>query len=332
MTKYHIITYGCQMNKSDSERIAAKLETKGQKIAKSIKQANLIVINICSVRQSAIDRVKSKIKEIKKSQPRTKITLTGCILEKDKQQFKNQVNQIWPIADFKIKSKCQSLKHAFVPIMTGCDNFCSYCAVPYTRGREKSLSATEIIKEIKRLIKNNYKEITLLGQNVNSYKSKNYDFPKLLKTINDLKGKFKINFLTSHPKDMSDELIEVIANGEKISKKIHLPFQSGDNQILKKMNRHYTIGYYKKLIKKIRKKIPDLELSTDIIIGFPGETAKQFQNTIKLVKEIKFNQAYISSYSPRPGTTAAKLKDNVPLDEKKRRKKILLKLFPKQYI
>jgi len=358
--KYHIITYGCQMNESDSERLAAKLDKQKNKPAKNIKQADLVVINICSVRQSAVNRVYSKIKQISKNQPKTKIILTGCILEKDKKQLKEQVFQIWPIVDFKTKAKCQSSKHAFIPIMTGCNNFCSYCAVPYVRGREKSGPALKIINEVKDLIKNGYKEITLLGQNVNSYKSKGaapktqrsvvendascearasfskqtfeFNFPKLLKILNDLPGNFQINFLTSHPKDMSDQLIQVITNGEKISKKIHLPIQSGDNQILKKMNRHYTVEHYKKLVKKIRQAIPQAEISTDIIVGFPNETKKQFQNTIKLVKEMNFSQVYVSAYSPRNGTAAAlKLKDNVPPDEKKKRKRILLDLFPKQY-
>jgi len=324
MTKYHIITYGCQMNKSDSEKIANQLEIKKYQQTKAINQANLVVINVCSVRQSAINRVYSKIKQIRENNKKVKIALTGCILEKDKKQFKNQVDQIWPITDFKTKAKCQSTKHAFVPIMTGCNNFCSYCAVPYTRGREKSRSAQEIIKEVRDLIKNKYKEITLLGQNVNSYKN---NFPKLLKTLNDLSGNFEINFLTSHPKDMSNDLIKVIANGKKISKNIHLPIQSGDNQILKKMNRHYTVNHYKKLIKKIRQTIPKAEISTDIIVGFPNETEKQFQNTVKLVKEMNFSRAFISSYSPRPGTTAAELKDNIPSGIKKRRKRILLDMF-----
>ena len=325
MVKYHIITYGCQMNESDSERIASQLEIKKYKPV-NIDQADLVIINVCSIRQSAIDRIKSKIKKIRKNNKKTKIILTGCILEKDKEYFENQVSEIWPIANLSTnleKAKCESNKHALVPIMTGCNNFCSYCAVPYTRGREKSRSKTEIIKQVKNLIKNKYQEITLLGQNVNSYKN----FPELLKKINDIPGKFKINFLTSHPKDMSDELIKVISNSKKVSKNIHLPIQSGDNTILKKMNRNYTVGHYKKLVKKIRKAIPKVKISTDIIVGFPGETEKQFQNTVKLIKEIKFKQAYISSYSPRPGTAAAKLKDDISSNIKKERKKILLNII-----
>jgi len=337
MPRYNIITYGCQMNESDSQRISIKLEDKKYKHVDDIKQADLIIINACSVRQSAIDRVRSKIKKLNKlkiEKPKLKIILTGCILEKDKQEFKNQVDEIWPIIDFKnrLKYKPCDDKKALVPIMTGCDNFCSYCAVPYTRGREISRTAIEIIKEIKDLIKNGYKEITLLGQNVNSYKDK-LTFPELLQAINNLSGDFQIKFMTSHPKDMSDHLIKIIANGEKISKQIHLPVQSGDNQILKKMNRNYTITHYKKLIKKILQSIPNAKISTDIIVGFPGETEKQFQNTIKLVKEIKFKQIFISAYSPRTGTSATKLKDDISPNEKKKRKRIILDIFEnKKYI
>ena len=312
------------MNESDSERLSAKLEKNKYKLAKKIELADLIVINICSVRQSAIDRVYSKIKKIRSINPNAKIALTGCILEKDKKQFKKQVNQIWPILEFKIEAKNESSKRASVPIMTGCNNFCSYCAVPYTRGREKSRSVNEIIKEVKKLVKNKYQEITLLGQNVNSYE---FGFPKLLKSISEIPGNFQIKFMTSHPKDMSDELIKTIAENKKISREIHLPIQSGDNTILKKMNRKYTVGGYKKLIKKIRKAIPEAIISTDIIVGFPGETKKQFENTVKLVKEMNFKQIYTARYSPRLGTKAAKLENDVPDNEKIKRKRIILDLI-----
>ncbi len=331
MKKYHIITYGCQMNESDSERLAAKLENKNYKFAEKIETADLIVINICSVRQSAIDRVYSKIKKIRSINSKAKIVLTGCILQKDKKQFKEQVDEISPIISFKAETKYlprtrqgKLLQYAFVPIMTGCNNFCSYCAVPYTRGREKSRPADEIIKEIKKLIKKRYEEITLLGQNVNSYE---FGFPQLLKSISQIQGKFKIKFMTSHPKDMSNELIKTIAENKKISKEIHLPIQSGDNTILKKMNRGYTVGDYKKLIKKIYKAIPRATISTDIIVGFPGETKKQFENTVKLVKKMNFKQIYTAIYSPRFGTVASKLKDDIPADEKKRRKRVILDLI-----
>jgi tRNA-2-methylthio-N6-dimethylallyladenosine synthase len=218
---------------------------------------------------------------------------------------------------------------AFVPIMTGCNNFCSYCAVPFTRGREKSRPAKKIINEVRVLVKNGYKEITLIGQNVNSYKDKKINFTKLLKTINALSGEFRLSFLTSHPKDMSDKLIATMAECEKLKKELHLPIQSGDNTILRKMNRHYTVAHYKKLIKKIRKQIPGIKISTDIIVGFPGETKKQFQNTVKLAKTINFDKAYIAKYSPRPGTAAARLKDDIPAAEKTRRWRMLDTLINK---
>jgi len=332
MDKYNIITYGCQMNESDSQKISTQLENKGYKHVDDMEQADLVIINVCSVRQSAIDRVKSKIKKLnklKRQNLKLKVILTGCILEKDKKEFENQVDEIWPIIDFKKTLKCKTCdgnEEALVPIMTGCNNFCSYCAVPYTRGREKSKSAIKIIKEVKNLIKNGYKEIILLGQNVNSYKDK-LTFPQLLEKLNNLPGDFKLSFLTSHPKDISNQLIKVIANGRKISKEIHLPVQSGDNHILKRMNRNYTVGNYKKLIKKILKYIPNAKISTDIIVGFPGETEKQFQNTVKLVKEIKFKKTFVSSYSPRPGTSASNFRDDIMSNEKKRRKKILSDIF-----
>jgi len=239
----------------------------------------------------------------------------------------DKVWKFWDPKDyFNCKPLYESKARAFIPIMTGCNNFCTYCVVPYTRGREISRPEREIVLEIKKLIENKYREIWLIGQNVNSYP----DFPGLLKKINNLPGDFTLHFMTSHPKDMSDELINIIKKCDKVSREIHLPVQSGDNKILRAMNRHYTIEDYKKLIKKILKQIPEAKISTDIIVGFPGETKTQFNNTVKLFKEIKFCKAYISKYSPRPGTAAAKLKDNVPQEEKKRRWQILNKLICKK--
>jgi tRNA-2-methylthio-N6-dimethylallyladenosine synthase len=345
------------MNVSDSERIAATLKKQGYKSAKSEAQADLIVLNACSVRQSAMHRVYSKINKFSKE--KKKIILAGCVLESDKKKLKDKISEFWhPNKYFHIcpennksiqhKSTFNPRSSAFVPIMTGCNNFCSYCVVPYTRGREKSRPTNEIIKEIKTLAKNGYKEIMLLGQNVNSYRDIGIaresarrrrlssatpiyiNFPKLLRLINNIPGNFTIKFMTSHPKDMSAELISAIAKCEKVSKEVHLPIQSGDNKILRKMNRKYTVAHYKNLIKKIRAKIPNAIISTDIIVGFPGETQKQFQNTVKLCKEIKFSIAFISKYSPRFGTVAYKLKDNVPPAEKKRRWKILNALVNKK--
>jgi len=330
------------MNESDSERIASFLENKGYKEAPTIEGANLIVINACSVRQTAIDRILGlapKFKQLKLQNPNLKLILTGCVLKSDRRKFEKIFDSILSLSQlfhgreksgidyFSIQPKYKFLQSTFMPIMTGCNNFCSYCVVPYVRGREISRSVKEVIDEVKNLIKRGYKEITLLGQNVNSYLPADgtgqYNFAKLLQKINNLSGNFQIKFLTSHPKDMSDELIETIAECEKISKEIHLPIQSGDNQILKKMNRGYTIKQFKNLIKKIRTKIPEVKISTDVIVGFPGETKKQFQNTVKAFKEIKFDKAYINKYSARAGTLAANLKDDVPLEEKKRRWKII---------
>jgi tRNA-2-methylthio-N6-dimethylallyladenosine synthase len=334
--RYFIATYGCQANYADSERIARKLEDSGHKKTDKIEKANLIVINACSVRQSAMHRVYAKIhkltdKPLDKARGR-KIILAGCVLPADRKKLKDKVAEIWhPDEYFDLMPVYSNSNSAYVPIMTGCNNFCSYCAVPYTRGREKSRPVKEIIKEVKNLISKKYKEIWLLGQNVNSYSSPSVKFLALLKMINGLPGNFQIKFLTSHPKDMSDELIKTIAECEKVSKEIHLPLQSGDNAILKKMNRKYTIGHYKNLIKKIRKHIPEAKISTDIIVGFPGETKKQFENTAKAIKEIGFYKAYIACYSPRPGTAAFKLKDNIPRSEKKHRRVILDKMINKTH-
>ncbi|MDI6882880.1 MAG: tRNA (N6-isopentenyl adenosine(37)-C2)-methylthiotransferase MiaB [Patescibacteria group bacterium] len=392
MKKYWIITYGCQMNKSDSERIAALLENIGWQKAQKIDGADLIVVNMCSVRQSAVDRIYGllpKFKKLKIQNSKFKIILTGCLLEKDRKKFAEHFDYIldiknlpkWPKlfsqvsndrhlsakkknykagpgnrSYLKIQPKYSSFPVAYVPISTGCNNFCSYCVVPYTRGQEVCRPVEEIIYEVKNLVKRGYKEIWLLGQNVNSYKvqgeteakqnaklrrnKKEINFAKLLKMINAIPGKFWVRFTSPHPKDFSNELIEVIANGKKIAKKIHLPLQSGNNEILKKMNRNYTVEEYKNLVKRIRQKMgpakaggrragwsPEVSLSTDIIVGFPGETKKQFEDTVNLIKEVKFNQVYVAAYSPRPGTVAAKLKDSVPSGEKKRRKKILLDMF-----
>jgi tRNA A37 methylthiotransferase MiaB len=318
------------MNESDSERIASFLEHQNYRNTEQMGKADLIVVVACSVRQSAIDRIfglKKKFAKIK-----AKKILTGCVLKPDKKKFQIFFDEVLSINEFigknylEIKPKHSNQKSAFVPIMTGCNNFCSYCAVPYTRGREISRPVKNIIFEIKNLIEKKYKEIILLGQNVNSYKDNKINFPKLLEIIAKIPENFTIKFLTSHPKDFSDELINVIAGSSKIIKVIHLPVQSGDNKILKKMNRGYTTKKYLDLIKKIRAKIPQAKITTDVIIGFPSETKKQFENTIKLFKKVGFDMAYINKYSTRPGTLASRFKDNVPWKEKVRRWNILNKM------
>lgn len=317
------------MNTSDAERLAAVLERMNHKQALNINRADLIYIVMCSVRQSAVDRVYGILEKIKKFKKRPKIILTGCILPKDKNKFLEKFDEIVDInnlINFKITPKYFSNKTAYVPIMTGCNNFCSYCVVPHTRGREISYPAEKIIAEVKNLVKQGKKEIWLLGQNVNSYKNKNFNFPKLLKKIDEIPGDFVLNFTTSHPKDFSDELIETMKKCKNLSTDLNLPIQSGDDEILKKMNRPYTVAQYKALVKKIRKALPKIRLSTDIIVGFPGETKKQFNNTVKTIKQIGYGVAFINKYSPREGTAAAKLKDDVPWKEKKRREKILIDL------
>ncbi|MDD4062183.1 MAG: MiaB/RimO family radical SAM methylthiotransferase [Candidatus Pacebacteria bacterium] len=303
MKKYKIITYGCLANYSDSERIEKKLKDKGYLASEN---PDLVIINICSIRQSAVDRAFAQAKKYKK------VIVTGCLLDSDRDKFAKYAKIVK-------KEDCLKTKithSCLVPIMTGCNNFCSYCVVPYTRGREYSRPQEEVIKETKSFIKNGAKEIWLLGQNVNSYK---YDFPKLLKNINSIPGDFWIRFLSSHPKDMSRELIKSVKELPKVTEYINLAVQSGDNEILKKMNRKYTIEEYKKLALKIKKEIPNVCLSTDVIVGFPGETKNAFKNTLKLFKEIEFDMAYISKYSPRPGTLASKMDNQISFEEKTKR-------------
>ena len=324
------------MNKADSERIATGLENQGYRLASKMNEADLIVVNMCSVRQSAVDRVYGLLPKFKKLKAlpagrQAKTVLTGCILKEDKRKLGKVFNEIRSLRDIgSQKPKYQASFRAFVPISNGCNNFCAYCVVPYTRGPLVCRSHQEILREIKKLVKKGYKEIWLLGQNVNDYTSpvnSLINFPKLLKMANDVPGNFSIRFMSPHPKNFTDELIKIMANSKRVARYLHLPVQSGDDKILKKMNRNYTVKQYKNLVKKIRKNVPDINLTTDAIVGFPGETKKQFQNTAKLFKELKFNLAYISKYSPRPGTAAFQMKDSVFLKEKKRREKVLRKLI-----
>ena len=354
------------MNKSDSERIAAMLEKNNYKKASSKKAADIVVLVACSVRQSAVDRLYSQINQLKKEKKPPKIFLTGCISLQDQEKLRKKVDIIFniknlkkifekptkkhlssPLEYLKIKPIYSSPFSAFVPISTGCNNFCSYCIVPYVRGPEICRPVKDILEEIRGLIKKNYKEITLLGQNVNSYLSTNYkptfplklsagkdkskyiDFPKLLQMIENIPGNFWITFISNHPKDLSLKLIETVAKSKKICPYFHLPIQSGDNEILKLMNRKYTTQSYENLVSLIRQKIKDVSISTDIIVGLPNETKKQFQNTANLMKKINFDMAYIARYSPRPGTALAKLKDNISDQEKMRRRKILENILKK---
>ena len=358
MKKYFIITYGCQMNKSDSERVATVLEAMGYKPAKSAKEADLAVVVACSVRQAAVDRIYGQARifgKIKKTRPEFFTVLTGCLLSRDKKKFLGKFDAVldikqitniktfqaecrdWNTHYFKIEPRYSNNFSAFVPVMTGCNNFCSYCAVPYVRGREVSREVFEILAEVKNLAKRGFLEMTLLGQNVNAYRpadSKSFSkknpykhpFAALLWEVNKIPGVRRIFFTAPHPRDMSDEAIDALTLPKMVNY-LHLPLQAGDDKILKKMNRSYTAADYLKLVKKIRNKKPGIALGTDIIVGFPGETKKAFQNTVDLYKKADFDIAYLAMYSPRQGTAAAKIADDVPRAEKKRRWRALQDLM-----
>lgn len=326
------------MNEADSERMAAVFEKQGYQLAKDINSADVVIINTCSVREAAENRVFGLINNLSKRKKKAKIILTGCMLGSARGERRRytlpqlkqklpQVDEFKPIEELIGEAgtvpKRRKKKSALVPIMRGCDHFCSYCVVPYSRGGEKSRAFKEIVCEVEVLAKKGYREITLLGQNVNSYQP---SFARLLKRLHKIEGIKKISFITANPWDLTDEMIEAMAL-PKIDRYLHLPVQSGDNGILKKMNRPYTRLQYIKLTEKIRREIPDIKIGTDIIVGFPGETKEAFENTVDLCKQVGFVKAYIARYSPRPGTAAFKLKDNVSPDEKKRRWRILEKLI-----
>lgn len=368
MLYYFIQVFGCQMNQSDAQRIAALFEKQKIMPTDKMENADIAAVVMCSVRQMATDRVfglEQKLKKIKAANPEFTSILTGCVVETDKPRFAKIFDHILDIKNlnrwpqrlnldnrranlaranllrlnprntdndyFHIAPKKNSEYSALVPISQGCDNFCSYCVVPYTRGPLKSRAASDIINETKIALKNGAKEIWLLGQNVNNYHHKNTGFAELLEMVNDIKGDFWIRFTSPHPKDFNDRAILAMAKCQKITPYLNLPVQSGDNAVLKAMARPYTAQQYKLLVKKLRtafkkyRQGPEKEiaLSTDVIVGFPGETKAQFLNTAKLFKEIKYDMAYIAQYSKRSGTAAAKLDDNVPAKEKKRREEII---------
>ena len=335
--KYFIKVFGCQMNVADGQRVTGWYEQRGWKRTDKREDADEAVIVTCSVRQTAEDRVYGQVNNLAKLKIincKLKIVVTGCMLRYPLRFLKEkmpQVDEFKKISDYPLNSKFKNLAlrnsfgirdsspHVLVPIMEGCNNFCSYCVVPYARGREISRPFEEIVCEVEELVKRGYKEILLLGQNVNSYKP---SFALLLVRLHDVDGIEKISFLTSNPWDLDDEIIEVMAL-PKIDRYLHLPVQSGDDEILKKMNRKYMVKQYVELVEKIRKRIPDIKIGTDIIVGFPGETEEQFQNTVDLCKKVGFVKAYVSKYSPRLQTAAYKLKDDVSQKEKRRRWKVL---------
>jgi len=338
LQKYYIWTIGCQMNKSESERLASYLEFLGAIESDSVDEADIIILNSCVVRQSAENRVINKLhslKSIKKANPNLKIALTGCLVGENLPQLKKNfpfVDHYFVAGEFPDwlgtydldKTIPKNPKVAtYIPIMQGCNNYCSYCIVPYRRGRERSRIESDIILEAGSLISRGVKEITLLGQNVNSYGNdiaSSPDMADLLCKMNQLQGLERIRFLTNHPKDMKDKIIDAIAGLNKVCEQINLPVQAGDDNILQAMRRGYTSQQYLNLINKIRDKIPQIALSTDVIVGFPGETDGQFANTYELLEEIRFDMVHVAAYSPRSGTLAAKtLEDNIPMETKKAR-------------
>ena len=350
--KFFVQTFGCIQNTSDSERIKNYFLVSGDKEAKNWKEADVVVINTCMIRQSAENRAYGLIRNAQKLGK--KIIITGCLVGvmKKNGQKNMEVRKNFPGIEYKALDEFQTdwepVKKfnnvVLIPISYGCNNMCSYCIVPQAKGREVSRKMEEILADVDKAIAEGNKNILLIGQNVNSYgndlnhtsvvsmgkKRIKSLFPKLLEEVAKKELK-KISFVSSNPWDFSDELIEVIAKNKNIDRLLHLPFQSGDDEILRKMNRGYTQREYLNLVKKIKNKVEGVRFSTDIIIGFPGEDEKAFENTKKVCKEVGFEIAYINKYSPRRGTVSAKLyKDNIPMNEKKRRWKILNDLVNKE--
>lgn len=358
---FHITTFGCQMNEHDSEVIDGLLTERGFSSVKERKDASIVIINTCSVRDNADKRffgTLGQLKKRKESDPSFIVCVCGCMMQQ--QRVVDTIKAKYPWVD--VIFGTNSIHHipeliekvaiekekvvdiienteeiveglpakrlfdhkALVNIMFGCNNFCTYCIVPYTRGREKSRAPEAIVDEVKGLVADGVKEIMLLGQNVNSYDGNGTSFAELLKMLNDVDGLERIRFMTSNPKDLSDELIEAFAICDKLCRNLHLPIQSGSNRVLKRMNRKYTREDYLKLIEKLRKTVPDITLSTDIIVGFPGETNEDFEETLSIVKEVEYDSAFTFIYSIRKGTPAENFEDQIEESEKHRRFDLLV--------
>lgn len=350
--KYYIDTWGCQMNEEDSEKISGLLKGIGYERTKIKEESDIIIFNTCCVRENAEQKVYGHLgalKALKRKKPNLIIVVTGCMMQQDGMPDKvmkkfphidiiagsynsyklpeyiervktegNSIIEVWNkekgIVEGLPVDRMSDVK-AFVTIMYGCNNFCSYCIVPYVRGRERSREPENIINEIKDLVSKGYKEITLLGQNVNSYGKglePEINFAGLLRRVNKIEGLERIRFMTSHPKDVSDELISAMAECEKVCEHGHFALQSGSSRILEKMNRKYTREQYLELVKKLRMAMPNIAITTDIIIGFPGETEEDFEETLSIVKEVEFDSAFTFIYSQREGTPAAKHEEQVP--------------------
>ena len=362
-----VVTYGCQQNVADSEHIKGMLEKMGYTFTEVREKAKLVIFNTCAVREHAEDRVFGNVGALKKyklANPDVIIALCGCMMQQE--HIAQKIKQSFPFVDLVfgthvvhklpellykaltgkrrvfelpdvdgviaegIPVKRDSDSKAWIPIMYGCNNFCSYCIVPYVRGRERSRELDDVVAEFKCLVNEGYKEITLLGQNVNSYGkdlTPQVTFSQLLRILNDIDGDFRIRFMTSHPKDCTKELIETMAECDKVAAHLHLPFQSGNDRVLKAMNRSYTREKYLSLINYAKELMGDeLSITSDIIVGFPGETYEEFQDTLSLVKEIKATSLFTFIFSPRKGTPAAQMDDLVPYEEKSKWMRELLAL------
>ncbi len=361
---YHIVTFGCQMNLSDGERTKKVIEAMGYQWTDNEEEAQLLGILACSVRQKAIDRVYARISRWNKwKNKRNLLTfVSGCLLESDRGKFLKLFDLVFPTEEmpglpdmisrygvvtplskmnledatgiyqfWKIDPSYKSNFEAFVPIQNGCDKFCAFCAVPYTRGREVSRPSDEILEEVYRLVNDGYKSITLLGQNVNSYgldkKGVEISFPQLLEKIGKFgdqsQKQFWVYFTSPHPRDMTEDVLDVISQYSCLANWIHLPLQSGDDHVLIKMNRKHNTEKYLRIVDAVRQKLPTATLFTDIIVGFPGETEEQMENTRKIFRMVGFNMAYIATYSSRPGATSSRWEDDIPLSVKKDRLHIL---------
>ena len=351
MDTYNIWTIGCQMNKADSERLGSALDQMSLSSVESPELADVIVVNSCVVRKSAEDKVTgmlAKLNGFKKNNPDQVIALMGCMVGPKQDKLQKQ----FPFVDvFMRPQEYDPLLQligvktgidpdgcvgdltatpgvtAFIPIIHGCDKFCSFCIIPYRRGREVSRTITDIVRETELLVARGVKEITLLGQNVDSYGhdfDEKRDLADLLIALNDVKDLKRIRFLTSHPNDMSDRIIDTVAQLDKVCEHINLPFQAGDDDVLEKMRRGYTNKQYRLLVDKIRNRIPTVSMSTDLIVGFSGETAEQFEKSVEMVKDMKFDKVHSASYSVREGTIASRtLPDDVSFEEKKARLKTI---------
>ena len=364
---YNILTMGCQLNENDSEKIAGMLTEMGYRETDDLECASIFILNTCCVRENAEEKLFGKLGELKKLKQKNNsiIAICGCIMQE--KHIQDKLKQSYPYVDiifgthtlhklpedlYKVlskKNKVQDIldidgeiyeglpikrensKSASVTIMYGCNNFCSYCIVPYVRGRERSRRAEDILNEIRELANEGYKEITLLGQNVNSYKGENgYGFANLLRDVQKIDGIEIIKFISPHPKDFTDDVIDAIKDCDKVSKLIHLPLQSGSTEVLRKMNRKYTKEQYLQLVEKIKSKVPDVLFSTDIIVGFPEETEEDFNETLDVVRKVNFEQIFMFIYSRRVGTPADRMINQVPEEIKHQRFDKLKNLFEEQ--